>query len=150
MNNIKLETRIALFLIKVILLIFITYQDEKDMEFSSFILFGLFISTIVSNYIYKELPYKSLLLATMIQLAIYFISKNNYGLGDVLINIVLSLDFYSPLYYFYFFTLQFIFGAIYSIFFILKGNSLESKIPFTKFILISYILSGVLNWIHTF
>lgn len=84
---------------------------------------------------------ETFLLANGLYVLIYLLAKGDFGLGDVLLNGILALNFSNPWSYFKFFTLTFYIGSIISLIALyFKKLNLKSKVPFAKFIIIAYLI----------
>lgn len=116
-------------------------EDELKCEMSLYLLIilGLFkiFFLIYSGF---DLSYMTILFGNLLFLSIYFLSKKMMGIGDILLNGILSLSFDSMLNYFNFFTITFLLGSLFVIIGLLtKKLRKNDSIPFVKFMVISYI-----------
>lgn len=132
-------------ILEFIILISIIIEDEKGYEISIYKLVFLFIVTISKMMRFNMIfSLKTFIIANALYVLIFLLSKGNFGLGDVILNGIIALNFSHPLNYFKFFTLTFCLGSIISlldVFF--KKQSLKSKIAFAKFIVIAYLIEFV-------
>lgn len=130
---------------------FLTIEDEETMEISLNILILLLLVEIIIIAINRQaLDYISVIFGSLSFFLIHLLTKG-IGLGDVILNSILSLRFSSVLLYFKFFTLTFSIGAIYSIYSLVRGKlTLKSSVPFVKFIVIAYYLMKIkenIQWV---
>lgn len=128
-------------LIEFIILIKLTVDDEKSMTISILDLVLLFITELLilkTQEIFISL--RVCLFSICLFFFIYSLTKG-IGLGDVILASILSLRFQNITDYFYFFTLTYSIGALYSIYILLiKGANLKDSIPFVKFIVFGYYI----------
>lgn len=138
-NRILIRNHYLYLLVEIIFLGLLTLEDEEAMEISVEILIFLFINNILKS---DQVNYKVPIFAFVLYFMIYIVSKRSIGLGDLVLNTILSMSYRSLYRYYIFFTLSFAIGAIYSIIAIKKYNlQASSRIGFVKFIVISYIIT---------
>lgn len=143
--EVKLKLLTSIF--ELFLLALIVIEDEKTREISVNKLLALFIISLIKLFLSaSNFPLWSFLLGNSLYFLIYFLAKGNFGLGDVFLNGILSLNFQNPIGYFRFFTLTFALASLISIILVfLKRKNLKSKIPFAKYIVAAYFIEGLLG-----
>lgn len=134
-------------ILELIILIFIVIEDEKGYEISIYKLVVLFIVTISKMMICKiSFSLETFILAIALYGLIFLLAKGNFGLGDVVLNGIIGLNFSHPFTYFRFFTLTFCLGSILSLISLyFRKQNLKSRVAFAKFIVIAYIIELVLG-----
>lgn len=134
-------------ILELIILISIIIEDEKGYEISIYKLVVLFIVTISKMMICKiGFSLETFILANALYGLIFLLAKGNFGLGDVILNGIIALNFSHPLTYFRFFTLTFCLGSILSLMSLyFRKQNLKSRIAFAKFIVIAYIIESVIG-----
>lgn len=123
------------------MLIAIVIEDERGYEISIYKLVLLFLITLIKIFIYRfKFSLETFLLANALYLLIYLLAKGSFGLGDVILNGILALNFFNTWSYFKFFTLTFCLGSLISLLSVyLKKLSLKSRVPFAKYIVMAYL-----------
>lgn len=139
-----IDTLKLLYFVELYYLTILTLEDEKECEISLVYVLILFINKLFICIIKKQLSMSALILSSGIFSLIYLISKKSIGLGDILINLILSTDMVSMFEYYIFFTISFALGGVYSLIIILKKDYEKSlAIPFLKFIYLAYLITIV-------
>lgn len=135
------KDNIYFFLLELLFLLILTKEDEMSLEISVNIIFIYFLYKVIFVILYWKFDFLSFFAGNLIFIFIFFISRGGMGLGDVILNGILSLAFNNFFEYFTFFTLTFFLGAVFSIFgLITKSLERQEKIGFIKFISMSYII----------
>lgn len=135
--------------VELLILLYLIYEDELDMEISLdllLLLLSIKIIPILVNFNFKNIMIISI--AAIIFISLYFFSGRNFGLGDVVLGIILSIGKIDINEFIIYFMLMFTIPSIL----ILVGLVLEKlnrKLPiaFVKYIVLAYYLEMWWNYV---
>ena len=145
--NLIHQENLLLYTLEFYLLMVLIKEDEESYEVSIFNLLLFFIVKIIFIIINgSAVSLSTIIFANILFTVIYLFSNKSMGLGDVILNGILSIS-YSDIYsYFLYFTFTFTFGAIDSIIKIRFLNMrLKSKVPFIKYLVLGYYFTSFMG-----
>lgn len=147
LNNLLFRNLNFLTLIEFLIILSLVVEDEINLEVSLYKLILLFVIKLIILYLNDEKIYKNVILfSNTIYFGIYFISKGNFGIGDVFLNGIMTLNYSNVFDYFRFFTTTFTIGAIFSLIVLIRNrNYLNFKVGFIKYLAIGYYFSNLIG-----
>ncbi len=131
-----------IFLFEILILLLITMEDEFHLEISvDFLALYLILKLIMLLFLNIKFSFGVFFLGNLLFIGIYIFSKGGMGLGDVLLNGIMTIGINSVEKYFLFFVLTFSLGALFSIIGIAsKKLSRKDQIGFVKFMVMANLL----------
>lgn len=131
-----------IFLFEILILLLITMEDEFHLEISvDFLALYLILKLIMLLFLNIKFSFGVFFLGNLLFIGIYISSKGGMGLGDVLLNGIMTIGMDSVEKYFLFFVLTFSLGALFSIIGIAsKKLSSKDQIGFVKFMVMANLL----------
>lgn len=140
-----------IYLLELTILLMIIMEDEMNFEVSVDLLILIALLKICAILIYKiDVNGNVLIISFLIFVGLFVFSGGNYGLGDVVLSIILSTTIADISEFIFYFLLMFtIPAAILLIAYALNKIERDSKVPFIKYIILSYVLitGGIIRYV---